>query len=124
MRLERLRPVFQVPTPIADKACNIGATEVDMHRVQDYREGGVLVTLEVACDNKGSREHVCFYEFPSAHNAEVGDGCEGEAFLGESNGFIAIASRPLHSVTVTSTRTSRHSGASVRPIQSDSGSAS
>jgi hypothetical protein len=78
-------------THVAGKAGTIGATEVDLYHVQNYSEGDLLKTLEVACSDKNSREYAGLYEFLLTLFVEVDEGCKGEISFNEFNGLIERA---------------------------------
>jgi hypothetical protein len=78
-------------THVAGKAGTIGASEVDLYHVQNYTEGDLLKTLEVACSDKNSREYAGLYEFLLTLFVEVDEGCKGEISFNEFNGLIERA---------------------------------
>merc|ERR1712137_568759 len=78
-------------THVAGKAGSIGATEVDLYHMQNYSEGDLLKTLEVACSDKNSREYAGLYEFLLTLFVEVDEGCKGEISFNEFNGLIERA---------------------------------
>merc|ERR1711862_658122 len=94
---------------VAGKAGTIGATEVDLYHVQNYSEGDLLKTLEVACSDKNSREYAGLYEFLLTLFVEVDEGCKGEISFHEFNGLIERAALSAWLLLMAPPRSARQS---------------
>jgi hypothetical protein len=78
-------------THVAGKAGTVGPEEVDLYHVQNYGEADLLRTLEVACNDKNSREYAGLYEFLLTLFVEVDVECKGEITFQEFNKLIERA---------------------------------
>merc|ERR1711907_222159 len=77
-------------THVAGKAGTIGATEVDLYHVQNYSEGDLLKTLEVACSDKNSREYAGLYEFLLTLFVEVDEAARARSLSTSSTGSLNV----------------------------------